>query len=108
MKLESRRIAACVLAYCRRHHDAVGPLFELLSILDAPTAVDFSFVLDAYREEFAKGFTAEEKTKVSLVHPGPLACACQEGCVHLQGLTCMQLLFLQATKYQGVWDLWTL
>ncbi len=63
MLLESRRIAACVLAYISRYHSAVGPAFELLSILDAPTAVDFSFVLDAYKADFAQSFTAAEKSK---------------------------------------------
>ena len=61
--LESRRLAACVLAYVACHHDAVAPLFELLAALEAPTAVDFSFVLEAY-EAFAKSFSAAEKAKV--------------------------------------------
>lgn len=61
--LESRRLAACVLAYVACYHDAVAPLFELLAALEAPTAVDFSFVLEAY-EAFAKSFSAAEKAKV--------------------------------------------
>jgi hypothetical protein len=61
--LESRRLAACVLAYVAGHHDAVAPLFELLAALEAPTAVDFSFVLEAY-EGFAETFSAAEKAKV--------------------------------------------
>ncbi len=80
-KLESRRIAACVLAHVRRHHASIGPLFELLSILDTPTAVDFSFVLDAYKDEFAPAFSAGEKTKVTGSERS-LTAVC--GCTRLQ------------------------
>ena len=61
---ESRRIASCTLAYLRAHHAEIGAAFELLSILEAPTSVDFSFLLDAYRDEFTASFTAAEKTRV--------------------------------------------
>lgn len=61
--MESRCIAACLLNYVERHHDAVAPLFDLLSIFSALSRVDYSFVVDFLRYSIAL-FSADEKNKV--------------------------------------------
>lgn len=61
--MESQRIAACLLNYVSRHHECVGPLFDLLTIFNAQSRVDFSFVVDFLRDKVAE-FSVQEKNKV--------------------------------------------
>lgn len=66
--LESQRIAKCLLSYIARHHDQVAPLFDLLAIFSQRTRVDFTFVVDFYRDVVAETYTAEEKHQVRRSH----------------------------------------
>lgn len=58
---ESKRLAKALLSYLQRHHDLVGPLFDLLDIFTVRTRVDFSFLKDYYKTTVAQTYSLQEK-----------------------------------------------
>ncbi|BDA47386.1 probable transcription-associated protein 1 [Coccomyxa sp. Obi] len=61
---ESKRLAKALLSYLSRHHDLVGPLFDLLDIFTVRTRVDFAFLKDYYKTTVAQTYTLEEKRQI--------------------------------------------
>ena len=65
--LESKRLAKCFVNVARSDRAQVGALFDVLSIFDTKTRVDFTFLEEYYKKEVAAAYTPEEKHDV-LMH----------------------------------------
>lgn len=68
---ESKRLAKALLSYLSRHHDLVGPLFDLLDIFTVRTRVDFAFLKDYLKTTVAQTYSLEEKRQA---RPSLLSC----------------------------------
>ncbi|KAK9813301.1 hypothetical protein WJX72_012102 [[Myrmecia] bisecta] len=62
--LESKRLAKAFLNHIGRHHDQIGPLFDLMSIFTHKTRVDYTFIKDFCTDVVAETFTHQEKHQV--------------------------------------------
>ncbi|EIE23491.1 hypothetical protein COCSUDRAFT_65942 [Coccomyxa subellipsoidea C-169] len=73
---ESKRLAKALLSYLSRHHDLVGPLFDLLDIFTVRTRVDFAFLKDYLKttilRHFLEVFQQQSRPQEQLVQAASL------------------------------------
>ena len=62
--VESKLLVKCFVNVVDRDHEKVKYLFDVLSIFDAKTRVDFTFLVDFYKDVVPATFTPEERRAV--------------------------------------------
>ena len=62
--LETKRLVKCFVNVATKDRGKLGYLFDVLSVFDTRTCVDFTFLVDVYKKTVAEGFTPAERHAV--------------------------------------------
>ena len=62
--LETKRLVKCFINVAAKDRSKLGYLFDVLSVFDTRTCVDFAFLADFYKKTVAEGFTPAERHAV--------------------------------------------